>query len=462
MATLPSSGTGYVRRALGIAVLLWASAALVQPAWSQVRAAKQEFPRLAGIQIGGNPYPGSHNDPDYRAAIARLDVAVLSQHASDETAIAIKQINPNILLGRYTNVIAVHQDWCCDHETWRNKIGQERGPDNQNHPDWWLRTPSGDRIEQWPGTFLVNTTDYVRPDSNGERWIDYRVAYDHDKWFRNPVWDIWYSDSVRYQPKYPRNARGTLRGGRASNSEENEAYRLGHRRHWDGIHEARPGTIVSVNFNWYLYQRATGRWDLDEYDKVVRSGLFENAMGDPSPEFDTSWHIMYQWYLWGESYLKDPTIMLFHVKGGRDDYQFARYSLASALMGNGYFKYSPDDGYHFGTVEWFDEFDLAGAGTTSWLGLALAPPPEEAWQKGVYRRDFENGVALVNPRRNGRKTVTIEPGFRRFQGNQDPAVNNGQPAREITLGDADGILLIREDAADRPAPPSSPELRLGT
>ena len=461
MAIFCPPGTGHVRRVLGLALFLWATAALVQPAWSQTREVKQTFPRLAGIQIGGNPYEGSHNDPEYRRAIAKLDVAILSQHASDETAIAIKRINPKILLGRYTNVIAVHQQWCCEHANWRTKISREKGPDPDLAPDWYLRNHEGEKIERWPGTNLVNITDYVRPDSNGDTWIDYRVKYDYNKWFKNPVWDIWYSDSVFFKPRYRRDNPGTVSGGRASGADEAAAYRRGHRRHWDGIHEIRPGTIVSVNFNWYQYQRQTGRWDLEVYDKVVQSGLFENAMGDPSPAFDTNWKIMYQWYRWAETYLKEPAVLLFHVKGSRHDYQFARYSFASALMGNGFYKLSPDDGHHFGTVEWFDEFDLAGTATTSWLGLAVTASPDEAWKQGVWRRDFENGVALVNPRRNGAQTVTIEPGFRRFVGQQDPAVNNGQPASEITLAAGDGILLVRESASNRPAPPNAPDLRIG-
>jgi hypothetical protein len=136
-------------------------------------------------------------------------------------------------------------------------------------------------------------------------------------------------------------------------------------------------------------------------------------------------------------------------------------------MGDGFFKFSPDKGtpggdYRFGTVEWFDEFDLAGAASTSWLGLAVAPPPDGPWQKGVYRRDFENGVALVNPKRNGPQTVTIEEGFRRFLGTQDPAVNNGQPAGQIALKAGDGIVLVRESAIERPAPPDAPRLRIGS
>jgi len=34
-------------------------------------------------------------------------------------------------------------------------------------------------------------------------------------------------------------------------------------------------------------------------------------------------------------------------------------------------------------------------------------PPTEALQKGVYRRFFDNGMVLVNPKVNVRQTVTV-------------------------------------------------------
>ena len=104
----------------------------------------------------------------------------------------------------------------------------------------------------------------------------------------------------------------------------------------------------------------------------------------------------------------------------------------------------------------FDEFDLTGQSDTSWLGKAISSPPDQPWSDGVYRRDFQNGVALVNPRGNGAVTITVESGFTRINGNQDRAVNNGQPAERINLADGDGIVLIR-DSGVLPVPDAPPK-----
>ena len=116
-----------------------------------------------------------------------------------------------------------------------------------------------------------------------------------------------------------------------------------------------------------------------------------------------------------------------------------------------------DDGYYYYTAEdiryrsalWFDEYDAD-------LGRAIDPPQFRAWQNGVYRRRFENGVVLVNPKGNGSRTVQPGPGYNRIDGTQDRTVNNGQAANSVTLAERDGIVLISDQStrAPRPKPPS--------
>src|SRR5947208_3287852 len=76
-------------------------------------------------------------------------------------------------------------------------------------------------------------------------------------------------------------------------------------------------------------------------------------------------------------------------------------------------------------------------GNPEWKGQ-----PAAAWSQGVWRRDFQNGVALVNPTILSR-TVTVERGLRRLAGTQDPAVNDGAAVSEVTLKPKDGIVLRR-------------------
>jgi hypothetical protein len=71
----------------------------------------------------------------------------------------------------------------------------------------------------------------------------------------------------------------------------------------------------------------------------------------------------------------------------------------------------------------------------------------------VYRREFDNGVVLVNPKGNGTRTVDVGAGWRRLLGTQDPVHNNGQSVTSVTLNEQDGIILVGENVKSRPEPP---------
>jgi hypothetical protein len=130
-----------------------------------------------------------------------------------------------------------------------------------------------------------------------------------------------------------------------------------------------------------------------------------------------------------------PRIVGFNIQGSPTDYRFFRYGYASCLLDDGYFSFT-DKPREYSSVPWFDEYDHK-------LGIALSRPPAAAWSQGVWRRDFQNGVVLVNPTTSA-KTVELEPGLRRFAGNQDPVVNDGSAVGRLTLGPKDGIVLLRQ------------------
>ena len=59
----------------------------------------------------------------------------------------------------------------------------------------------------------------------------------------------------------------------------------------------------------------------------------------------------------------------------------------------------------------------------------------------MWRRDFDNGIVLVNPSGNGAKTVNLGGTFRKLSGTQPG--NNGAIVTSVTLADRDGIILSR-------------------
>jgi hypothetical protein len=126
------------------------------------------------------------------------------------------------------------------------------------------------------------------------------------------------------------------------------------------------------------------------------------------------------------------------------DFRKMRFGLCTALLGDGFFDWEWSGHGHASLgLLWADEFDNAGKGR-GYLGL----PRGSAFQlpKGAWRRDFEGGIALVNPTASA-VTIRLGEAFRRIKGTQDPVVNDGTLATSVVLPARDGLILLRQEAA---------------
>jgi Hypothetical glycosyl hydrolase family 15 len=263
----------------------------------------------------------------------------------------------------------------------------------------------------------------------------------------SPSIDGFFTDNVFYQPRV--NGDWNLDG--ATDSDTNltvgEWYREGYAQHFAILKQQMPGKYQIGNVtDW----GATGV-NLSSLTGILNGGLIEGEIGYSwSPETWASWSEMMRRYRLNMATVAQPQLVIFGTAGVATDYQTVRYGLTSCLMDNGYYQFSILGSEYTGT-HWFDEYGAQ-------LGTANAGPSTTAWQKGVYRRDFANGIALVNPRGNGAQTVQLETTYRKLSGTQDPAVNNGQTVQSVTLQDRDGIILLRTTAAapsTQPAPPAA-------
>jgi hypothetical protein len=312
----------------------------------------------------------------------------------------------------------------------------------------------------------VNITSYVKPDANGDRFPEWAAKLDYERWIKYDQWDGVYEDSVHWKPRTAHSgAPIDWSGGTESDSDKIKSnFRLGHQAYWNEMQKLAPGKLIIANHDWYRSEplSVTDYVNLPEYDNKIHGGLIEIVMQSSDLEGTprTRWSTAMAYLQRSENYFLDPDLTTFVVQGEPDNYRFFRYAFATCLLSNAYFDYAPSEEYMYGTVEWFDEFDLVGTAGTDWLGRAIDDPPTSAWKSGVWRRDFEGGVAIVNPQGNGVVTIPVEQGLRRISGRQDPQVNNGQPAGEITLQDGDGIILVRESVVRAPVTPNPPVLFL--
>jgi hypothetical protein len=108
------------------------------------------------------------------------------------------------------------------------------------------------------------------------------------------------------------------------------------------------------------------------------------------------------------------------------------------------------------TTEW-QHFEVAanasGSDSSAILVFGLGQALGKVWlddvqlrqgSRDVWRRDYEGGTAVVNAS-NDAKTILLDRTYRKINGTQDPAHNDGKLVAEVTLDSRDAIILLRTD-----------------
>jgi putative glycosyl hydrolase-like family 15 (GHL15) protein len=390
-----------------------------------------DFPRLMGMNIGAKNY----DDATYQKEMARLDVVILGfyrgwnpeGYGANPTAAmrravqAIKSHNPGVLVGQYTILSEAHDNSNDASFDLRDKLDASR---------WWLLNAAGKKV-QWTAQYSaweINFTSWTRPDAAGRRWPQWLAERNHAVFFRDiPELDLVYLDGVIMPLRVTADWDLDRTDDNRASPRILAAHYAGHLAHWNRVRELAPRALLVGNADNDL---ANPQWR-NQLDGAFLEGMMGQSW---SIERWGGWDRMMSRYRAVLKNTRQPKIVGFNVSGAADDYRFFRYAYASCLLDDGYFSFT-DKAREYSSVPWFDEYDHR-------LGKALSSPPGAAWSRGVWRRDFENGVVLVNPTAMT-QTVSVEPGLRRLAGRQDAAVNNGSAVSQLALGPKDGIVLRR-------------------
>ncbi|HEX4268181.1 MAG TPA: putative glycoside hydrolase [Steroidobacteraceae bacterium] len=405
------------------------------------------FPRIAGIQIST---PFDYNDATFQAQLAKQSITVLNDWPgmnpggeSMKTVVQqIKAINPNALVFLYTDSDEQFTD--PSNSAWATLINQI------NQMKWWLYTSTSltGAVASFYGNggMTINNTPDTPKDAQGDDAIDYITKYFvNNEYTPNTNIDGFFMDNVFTTPRV---AGDWYRNGavlQPSNAQAQAAIQSGYERWFSLAHQLMPGKYQIGNIaTWY----SPGATPVPAgFKGMTEGGEIEGLIGQSwSTETWDGWQGMENQYFQIMAAVNAPKLVIFNQQDNPTNYQSMRYGLASCLMNDGYYNFTSNTSTYSGFY-WFDEFNAN-------LGAETSTPPAAAWQKGVWRRDFANGIALVNPKGNGAQTVQLGGTFVKLKGTQAPSVNNGQTVTSVTLQDRDGIILLRQAALVQPKAPT--------
>jgi len=118
----------------------------------------------------------------------------------------------------------------------------------------------------------------------------------------------------------------------------------------------------------------------------------------PSPHLtDNNWTDIIKYYLNDLPLkIKSPQIVIVNAntdnRGVMSSYQEMRFGLTSTLLGDGYYSFDSGDQSHAQTW-WYDEYDTdLGAP----VGGAISLAGYDNFKSDVWKREYENGLAVVN------------------------------------------------------------------
>jgi hypothetical protein len=407
--------------------------------------AADPYPRLAAVLIGS---PHNYYDATYLKSIAKVDVAVMNIYPGwggsptrmNSVVTQIKAINPRSKVFLYVNGHTLKSPSSSTWSEMHTKVQNTK---------WWLyqKGTSGTKVGAGTDTYVLNTSPYALKDSSGKNFSQWFANYVATKFAKpNPAIAGIYTDNFTWKPVQDGDWNRDGKLDSKNSTTVQQWFRQGYRQYLDTLGAATPGKYRIANLADWGHSNSV----LTEYSGRVHGGVIESIIGRTwSFETRLGYAGMMKAYRRTMGALAAPKLAIFMQAGTLTDYQAFRYGFTACLMDDGYYALN-NTARPYNGVNWFDEFNTK-------LGNATKPPQMTAWQNGVYRRDFEKGIALVNPKGNGTRTITLERDFMTIKGNQAPAVNTGKVVRKVTLKDRDGIILLRTGTAATPQAPAAPE-----
>lgn len=386
------------------------------------------FPKLANFYTGWDL-----SKEDDINQMAKWDLVILSPEAVEsqpQLLIKLHQKNPQIKILAYVCIQEINITPSIVNATPFYQIIYQTV--NQNN--WWLRNSNGQNVNWWPATWLINVAT-IAPKTNGQNWGDFLPQLLYDRFLKSnqsnnelDKWDGIFYDNGWAEISWLKQPLDFNADGIAdSPTFMDEQWRAGITKILNTTHSLAPDKLVMTN-------NAT-----NYYNNILNGRLEENFPN----QTEGGWLGSIKDYS-NANFGYTPSYFVINAttynKGTAADYQTFRFGLTSALLGNGYYSFDFGDLGH-DRVWWYDEYNIYLGNSVSGAKNLLDQTSSDL-KLGVWERDFQNGLSLVNSTSTEQK-ISLSADFEKIKGTQDPAVNNGAIIKTLTLKPSDGIVLLR-------------------
>ncbi len=382
---------------------------------------KEEFPKLANYYLQSLIPSYIYSD------LAKYDLLILdvdTQTHQPEMFTEIEKKNPQVQFLAYILSESINIEyldwWARFRKMTYQKVESE---------DWWLRDSQGDLIgfsEIWPDHKFVDP---------GNGWVEYMSDLVAQDVASRDIWDGIFYDMVFGQLDWLNDGDFDIdKDGIKDSPEEINSYWQEHTKELMDQTKAKINPKVLVaNLDLINY-----------YQDSLNGTMIENFPAQWLGEDAWPW-LIDQYINHFPANAQDPQIYVINANtdniGHMADYQKMRFGLTSALLGDGYYSFDKGDQSHAQNW-WYDEYNVS-------LGKAISKPSNlldlnnQEVKPGLWRRDFEQGVALVNSTNQEQTYAFSGEEFEKINGIQDRRINNGTKINLVTIDSNDGVVLLK-------------------
>jgi len=354
------------------------------------------------------------------AELSKWDLLILdmeTQVNSREALKKIKELNPNIIILAYITPQEIKNDAAYSSSLMRRKLA------SGINDNWYLTDTQNNKMSFWPGTWMLNVADNT-PAVNGIRFNQYLAQFVAQEILVTGLWDgVFYDNAWKDVKWFTGDTADLNKDGQKDDNIDS---------HWqEGMRTLYAETRRLTNNKYILVGNASS----DVYNDDLNGIMLESfpVLG---------WKESMRVYAGNQQGIPQPRINIINAntgnKGNSNNFQKIRFSLASALLLDGYYSFDFGDKDHAQTW-WYDEYDVElGKPITA----ATSLNNKTQFEEDVWRREYENGIALANATSLA-QDVDLGGKYEKITGSQDSAVNDGSIVNQVNLKAKDGLVMLR-------------------